>query len=166
MWTCQKCGLPVYFAERRQSLGHDWHPNCLKCEECGKILSPGAHAEVRQTLKACWSLIISFAAQRSSLLPHPLLRRTVRAQVVWTRLYDGESSVTSRLSLPHNHNILSRNFGRRENSFIRDQNILKNKVDDYNVYYNNISKNQISFREVNGRYDALSLNLPCQKLSC
>ena len=45
MWKCQKCGLPVYFAERRQSLGYDWHPNCLRCEECGKILSPGTHAE-------------------------------------------------------------------------------------------------------------------------
>ena len=45
MWKCQKCGLPVYFAERRQSLGYDWHPNCLRCEECGKVLSPGTHAE-------------------------------------------------------------------------------------------------------------------------
>lgn len=45
MWKCQQCGKPVYFAERRQSLGFDWHPYCLKCEECGKILNPGQHAE-------------------------------------------------------------------------------------------------------------------------
>ena len=27
-------------------MGYDWHPDCLKCEECGKILKPGQHAEV------------------------------------------------------------------------------------------------------------------------
>ncbi|XP_032785262.1 ras association domain-containing protein 4 isoform X1 [Daphnia magna] len=45
MWSCHKCGKPVYFAERKQSMGYDWHPDCLKCEECGKILKPGQHAE-------------------------------------------------------------------------------------------------------------------------
>lgn len=45
MWPCRKCGKPVYFAERRQSLGFDWHPTCLCCEECGKRLNPGQHAE-------------------------------------------------------------------------------------------------------------------------
>jgi hypothetical protein len=34
-------------AERRQSLGFDWHPTCLRCQECGKVLYPGQHAEVR-----------------------------------------------------------------------------------------------------------------------
>lgn len=33
-------------AERKQSLGYDWHPECLRCEECGKRLNPGQHAEV------------------------------------------------------------------------------------------------------------------------
>lgn len=32
-------------AERKQSLGYDWHPECLRCEECGKRLNPGQHAE-------------------------------------------------------------------------------------------------------------------------
>ncbi|XP_059488784.1 ras association domain-containing protein 4 [Neocloeon triangulifer] len=45
MWSCHKCGKPVYFAERKQSLGYDWHPECLRCEECGKRLNPGLHAE-------------------------------------------------------------------------------------------------------------------------
>nr|CAH0113781.1 unnamed protein product [Daphnia galeata] len=45
MWSCHKCGKPVFFAERKQSMGYDWHPDCLKCEECGKILKPGQHAE-------------------------------------------------------------------------------------------------------------------------
>ena len=33
-------------AERRQSIGFDWHRECLKCQECGKVLNPGQHAEV------------------------------------------------------------------------------------------------------------------------
>ncbi|XP_071523810.1 uncharacterized protein Rassf isoform X1 [Panulirus ornatus] len=45
MWQCRKCGQPVFFAERKQSLGFDWHPKCLRCEECGKRLNPGQHAE-------------------------------------------------------------------------------------------------------------------------
>lgn len=32
-------------AERKQSLGYNWHPECLRCEECGKRLNPGQHAE-------------------------------------------------------------------------------------------------------------------------
>ncbi|KAK7501453.1 hypothetical protein BaRGS_00007257, partial [Batillaria attramentaria] len=31
--------------ERKTSLGRDWHPSCLKCTECGRVLSPGQHAE-------------------------------------------------------------------------------------------------------------------------
>ena len=36
--------MPI--AEKRKSMGFDWHRQCLKCEECGKILNPGQHAEV------------------------------------------------------------------------------------------------------------------------
>ncbi|KAK7113266.1 ras association domain-containing protein 4-like isoform X2 [Littorina saxatilis] len=32
-------------AERKTSLGRDWHPSCLKCVECGRVLTPGQHAE-------------------------------------------------------------------------------------------------------------------------
>ena len=35
-----------FTAERRQSMGNVFHPDCLKCQECGKILKPGQHAEV------------------------------------------------------------------------------------------------------------------------
>nr|CAD7397078.1 unnamed protein product [Timema cristinae] len=38
----KSCSIP---AERKQSLGYDWHPECLRCEECGKRLNPGQHAE-------------------------------------------------------------------------------------------------------------------------
>ncbi|XP_028404862.1 ras association domain-containing protein 2-like isoform X2 [Dendronephthya gigantea] len=33
--------------EQKHSLGKSWHPKCLKCEECGKILNPGQHSEHR-----------------------------------------------------------------------------------------------------------------------
>ncbi|KAH1020290.1 hypothetical protein HUJ04_009979 [Dendroctonus ponderosae] len=32
-------------SERKHSLGYNWHPECLRCEECGKRLNPGQHAE-------------------------------------------------------------------------------------------------------------------------
>lgn len=35
----------IILAERKQSLGYDWHPECLRCEECQKRLNPGQHAE-------------------------------------------------------------------------------------------------------------------------
>lgn len=31
-------------------MGYDWHPDCLKCEECGKVLKPGQHAEVQEII--------------------------------------------------------------------------------------------------------------------
>jgi len=33
-------------AEKKTSLGKDWHAMCLKCKKCNKILTPGQHAEV------------------------------------------------------------------------------------------------------------------------
>ncbi|XP_043243672.1 ras association domain-containing protein 4-like [Amphibalanus amphitrite] len=45
MWKCRRCEKPVFFAERKQSMGYDWHPECLRCDECGKRLNPGQHAE-------------------------------------------------------------------------------------------------------------------------
>ncbi|KAG8130358.1 hypothetical protein E2320_016962 [Naja naja] len=32
-------------AERRRSLGKDYHPLCLKCYHCKRQLTPGQHAE-------------------------------------------------------------------------------------------------------------------------
>ncbi|XP_007897221.1 cysteine-rich protein 2 [Callorhinchus milii] len=42
---CPICGKPVYFAERKRSLGKDYHPLCLKCYRCKRQLNPGQHAE-------------------------------------------------------------------------------------------------------------------------
>lgn len=35
----------MFLAERKVSIGKDWHPECLRCQECGKRLNPGQHAE-------------------------------------------------------------------------------------------------------------------------
>ncbi|XP_068847014.1 cysteine-rich protein 2 isoform X2 [Capricornis sumatraensis] len=43
--VCPRCGKRVYFAEKVTSLGKDWHRPCLRCERCGKTLTPGGHAE-------------------------------------------------------------------------------------------------------------------------
>lgn len=32
-------------AERKTSLGKDWHSACLRCEKCNRTLVPGGHAE-------------------------------------------------------------------------------------------------------------------------
>lgn len=45
-------------AERKQSLGYDWHPECLRCEECGKRLNPGQHAEVTRKQSCFYDVII------------------------------------------------------------------------------------------------------------
>ncbi|KAM5239860.1 cysteine-rich protein 2 isoform 2-T2 [Hipposideros larvatus] len=42
---CPRCDKRVYFAEKVTSLGKDWHRPCLRCERCGKTLTPGGHAE-------------------------------------------------------------------------------------------------------------------------
>ncbi|ELU08705.1 hypothetical protein CAPTEDRAFT_212368 [Capitella teleta] len=47
MYVCERCNKPVYFAERRTSLGKEWHRQCLRCEECHRILNPGQHAQRR-----------------------------------------------------------------------------------------------------------------------
>ena len=54
MYVCMYVQLSVCLsvclsvtAERKTSLGYDWHPQCLKCEMCEKTLQPGRHSEVR-----------------------------------------------------------------------------------------------------------------------
>uniref|UniRef100_A0A672GG52 Zgc:195282 n=1 Tax=Salarias fasciatus TaxID=181472 RepID=A0A672GG52_SALFA len=44
---CPICGKPVYFAEKKRSLGRDYHPLCLKCQKCNRQLTAGQHAEVQ-----------------------------------------------------------------------------------------------------------------------
>ncbi|XP_030643586.1 cysteine-rich protein 2 [Chanos chanos] len=42
---CPICGKPVYFGEKKRSLGRDYHPLCLKCHKCKRQLTAGQHAE-------------------------------------------------------------------------------------------------------------------------
>uniref|UniRef100_A0AAY4AG64 Cysteine-rich protein 1 n=1 Tax=Denticeps clupeoides TaxID=299321 RepID=A0AAY4AG64_9TELE len=42
---CPICGKPVYFGEKKRSLGRDYHPLCLKCQQCNRQLTAGQHAE-------------------------------------------------------------------------------------------------------------------------
>uniref|UniRef100_A0A8C6WEC8 Cysteine-rich protein 1 n=1 Tax=Neogobius melanostomus TaxID=47308 RepID=A0A8C6WEC8_9GOBI len=42
---CPICGKPVYFGEKKRSLGRDYHPLCLKCHKCNRQLNAGQHAE-------------------------------------------------------------------------------------------------------------------------
>jgi len=126
MWKCQRCGKPVYFAERRQSLGFDWHPWCLKCEECGKILQPGQHAEHKST---------------------PYCHIPCYSALFGPKLFGHGSRVESH-----------RNFGRRENSFVREQKSLERSLKEYNDYFKSEDAGRtegermgVSHREVNGR---------------
>ena len=36
----------LFLAEKKTSLGKDWHGACLKCEQCKKTVQPGSHLEV------------------------------------------------------------------------------------------------------------------------
>uniref|UniRef100_A0A674KC63 LIM zinc-binding domain-containing protein n=1 Tax=Terrapene triunguis TaxID=2587831 RepID=A0A674KC63_9SAUR len=40
-------------AERKRSLGKDYHPLCLKCYQCKRQLSPGQHAESDKDKPSC-----------------------------------------------------------------------------------------------------------------
>ncbi|KAL6078156.1 Cysteine-rich protein 1 [Balamuthia mandrillaris] len=57
---CPTCGKAVYFAERVQALGKDWHKLCLKCNQCGTRLSPGQFSEHddKPYCKACYASVI------------------------------------------------------------------------------------------------------------
>ena len=45
-WANSGCLSTNVVAERKTSLGKDWHAACLKCARCKKTLTPGSHAEV------------------------------------------------------------------------------------------------------------------------
>ncbi|CAH1988530.1 unnamed protein product [Acanthoscelides obtectus] len=125
MWKCHKCQKPVYFAERKQSLGYNWHPECLRCEECGKRLNPGQHAEhkgVPYCHVPCYGAL--FGPQLFGHGTRVESHKSFGAQKESPKL--GKSP-----ALPRSH--------------------LESKIKVYNQYYEGRS-GEIRCREVNGRY--------------
>jgi len=57
MSKCPTCGKTVFFAERVQAIGKDFHKICLKCVACEKKLEPGNFSDRDGHLfcKGCYS---------------------------------------------------------------------------------------------------------------
>ncbi|KAJ8972188.1 hypothetical protein NQ314_000318 [Rhamnusium bicolor] len=125
MWKCHKCHKPVYFAERKQSLGYNWHPECLRCEECGKRLNPGQHAEhkgVPYCHVPCYGAL--FGPQLFGHGTRVESHKSFGAQKDFTKIGNGPV-------LPRSH--------------------LESKIKVYNQFYEGKS-GEIRCREVNGRF--------------
>lgn len=61
----------VSTAERKTSLGKDWHSACLRCEKCNKTLTPGSHAEhdgKPYCHQPCYSALFGPGGQHNILL--------------------------------------------------------------------------------------------------
>ena len=43
----------THTAERKVILGKDWHANCLRCDNCDKVLTPGQHSAVSVCVCMC-----------------------------------------------------------------------------------------------------------------
>ena len=54
---CPRCGKSVYFAERQNVLGKDWHKTCVNCETCKKHLEPGNYNDNEVSILCRFSLI-------------------------------------------------------------------------------------------------------------
>uniref|UniRef100_A0A6B2EGE5 Putative ras gtpase effector rassf2 n=1 Tax=Phlebotomus kandelakii TaxID=1109342 RepID=A0A6B2EGE5_9DIPT len=127
MWKCRKCGKSVYFAERKQSLGYDWHPECLRCEECGKRLNPGQHAEHKGV---------------------PYCHVPCYGALFGPQLFGHGTRVESHKSFGQNPKGDNKQLPNGGPTIARDQLDLKLKV--YNHFFDNRSM-EIRSREVNGR---------------
>uniref|UniRef100_A0A3P9AKX8 LIM zinc-binding domain-containing protein n=1 Tax=Esox lucius TaxID=8010 RepID=A0A3P9AKX8_ESOLU len=123
MPKCPKCAKEVYFAERVTSLGKDWHRPCLKCEKCGKTLSPGSHAEISwirahagmfsqpctnstSTISFCLSVNLSVSpcsmmASRTVIIPATLLNSGLKDLDVVELKATHLPSRPSQFNIPH-----------------------------------------------------------------
>ncbi|XP_063704894.1 uncharacterized protein LOC134834238 isoform X2 [Culicoides brevitarsis] len=122
MWKCHKCGKPVFFAERKVSIGKDWHPECLRCAECGKRLNSGAHAE-HKSIPYCH--VPCYAALFGpQLFGHGTRVESHKSYGI------PNANIQKQLALPKEH--------------------LEAKLKNFNDYYDKKSQ-KIKSREVNGR---------------
>ena len=81
-------------------MGFDFHRECLRCEECDKVLNPGQHAEVRSVrvnirgklriFKNNLQYVIS--AQGNTVLQCSVLLRIVRTQIIRAWIHGGIAS--------------------------------------------------------------------------
>ncbi|XP_050314657.1 ras association domain-containing protein 4 [Anthonomus grandis grandis] len=124
MWKCHKCQKPVYFAERKHSLGYNWHPECLRCEECGKRLNPGQHAEHKGV---------------------PYCHVPCYGALFGPQLFGHGSRVESHTSFGKKE---SPKLG---NKPVLPRSALESKIKVYNQFYEGKS-GEIRSREVNGRF--------------
>ncbi|KAG7155776.1 Cysteine-rich protein 2-like [Homarus americanus] len=61
-------------AERKTSLGKDWHSFCLKCEKCNKTLTPGSHSEHQSKpycTTPCYGALFGPGGMSIGPIPHP-----------------------------------------------------------------------------------------------
>ncbi|CAG9859189.1 unnamed protein product [Phyllotreta striolata] len=125
MWKCHKCHKPVYFAERKQSLGYNWHPECLRCEECGKRLNPGQHAEHKGV---------------------PYCHVPCYGALFGPQLFGHGTRVESHKSFG-----AQKEFPKFNNGPVLPRSALESKIKVYNQFYEGKS-GEIRSREVNGRF--------------
>lgn len=125
MWKCHKCQKPVYFAERKHSLGYNWHPECLRCEECGKRLNPGQHAEHKGV---------------------PYCHVPCYGALFGPQLFGHGTRVESHKSFG-----LQKESPKLGNKPILPRSTLESKIKVYNQFFEGKS-GEIRCREVNGRY--------------
>lgn len=114
-------------AERKQSLGYDWHPECLRCEECGKRLNVGQHAEHKGV---------------------PYCHVPCYGALFGPQLFGHGSRVESHKSFGAKGATAQRASGQNQTQFSRDY--IDTKIKQYNDHFDNRS-HEIRGREVNGR---------------
>ncbi|XP_026461926.1 uncharacterized protein LOC113363657 [Ctenocephalides felis] len=125
MKKCHKCEKPVYFAERRQSIGYDWHPECLRCQECGRRLDPGQHAEHKGV---------------------PYCHVPCYAALFGPQLFGHGTRVESHKSFGQKGPI------RSNSTALLPRTHLESKLKVFNQFHENIGKSgEVRSREVNGR---------------
>lgn len=131
-FDCVKSDLFWYFcfffctAERKQSLGYDWHPECLRCEECGKRLNPGQHAEHKGI---------------------PYCHVPCYGALFGPQLFGHGTKVESHKSFGAKGSTPKTANG-GQMPFPRDH--IESKIKEFNQYFDNKS-HEIRSREVNGR---------------
>ncbi|ERL92207.1 hypothetical protein D910_09527 [Dendroctonus ponderosae] len=110
--------------ERKHSLGYNWHPECLRCEECGKRLNPGQHAEHKGV---------------------PYCHVPCYGALFGPQLFGHGTRVESHTSFGKKE---SPKLG---NKPILPRSTLESKIKVYNQFYEGKS-GEIRSREVNGRF--------------